>query len=119
MTKIAILPVPTGAGVSYRAVTSDRESVGKTAGEALDALTTQLGTQETNTLVIVQNLRPDQFFTAEQQQRLAELMAHWRTARDQGYRLPPAEQAELDALIEAELKASEARTALLLDELAR
>jgi hypothetical protein len=59
-------------------------------------------------------LRPDQFFTAEQQQRLEELMARWRQARDAGLLLPQAEQAELDALVEAELRASMQRAAALV-----
>ncbi len=66
---------------------------------------------------MVQNLHPDQFFNAEQQQRLADLMARWRMARDEGESLPPTEQTELDALVEAGLQASAARTAALLDEL--
>jgi len=67
--------------------------------------------------VIVQNLRPDRFFDADQQQRLAELMARWRAARDAGTSLPTTEQAELDALIEEELRGSAKRTAALLHEL--
>jgi hypothetical protein len=40
MTKITILPVPAEkGGVSYRAVAGNRQSHGKTAGEALDAFT--------------------------------------------------------------------------------
>src|SRR5436309_11664617 len=110
MTKVAILPIPTQQGdLSYRAVAGEKHAQGKTAGEALDALTAQLSADETSTLVIVQSLRPDRFFTAAQQQRLATLMARWRTARDQGHMLPAEEQTELETLIEAELHASAAR----------
>lgn len=120
MTKVAILPIPTDKGdVSYHAVAGDKQSQGKTAGEALDALTAQLSEEETSTLVIVQSLRPDRFFNIEQQQRLAELMSRWRTARDKGETLLPDEQAELEALVEAELRASADRTAVLADELKR
>jgi hypothetical protein len=56
----------------------------------------------------------DAWFTAEQQQRLQELMDRWRTARDSGIRLAPEEQAELDALVEAELRAATARSADLV-----
>jgi hypothetical protein len=120
MTKVAILPIPTEKGaVSYRAVAGDRQSHGKTAGEALDALTIQLSEDETSTLVIVQSLRPDRFFNATQQQRLVELMDRWRMGRDKGYTLPPAEQAELEALVEAEVRAAMARAATLADELQR
>jgi hypothetical protein len=70
-------------------------------------------------LVIGQSLRPGHFFTAAQQERLAALMEHWRTARDQGNTLPVDEQAELEALIEAELHASAARVAALANALGR
>ena len=118
MTKVAILPIPTEKGnLSYRAVAGERQSHGRTAGEALDALTAQLSEEEDSTLIIVQSLRPDRFFNAAQQQRLAELMARWRTARDKGETLPTGQQAELDLLVEAELCASTDRAAALSDEL--
>lgn len=114
MTKVAILPIPTEQGhLSYHAVAGAKHAEGKTAGEALDALTALLSADEASTLVIVQSLRPDRFFTAAQQERLAALMARWRMARDRGNTLPVAEQAELEALINAELRASEARAAAL------
>ena len=63
MTKVAILPMPTGQGaLSYRAIAGEKHAQGKTAGEALDALTAQLSADEASTLVIVQSLRPDRFF---------------------------------------------------------
>lgn len=118
MTKVAILPEPTVQGaIEYRAIAGTRQAVAGTAGAALDAVTAQLPADETGTLVIVQNHRPDQFFTAEQQRRLSELMARWRAARDAGSSLPPSEQAELDALAEAEVRASGERTAALLADL--
>jgi hypothetical protein len=63
----------------------------------------------------MQNLSPDRFFTAAQQQQLAALMARWRALRDQGASLPVGEQAELEALIAAELQASAARATALAD----
>lgn len=118
MTRVAILPVPNSSGeLSYRAIAGNKQSVGKTAGEALDALTAQLDESETGTLVIIQNYRPDQFFTAQQQQRLSELMELWRSARDRGEAIFPEQQAELDTLVDVELRASAARTAALLHEL--
>lgn len=51
----------------------------------------------------------DEFFTTDQQGRLAELMTRWRQARDAGVALPPTEQAELEALTAAELRAATAR----------
>src|SRR2546423_15077161 len=71
MTTITILPEKAD---SYRALAGDKESTGRTAGEALDALTSQLADDEGGTLVIVQNRKADQFFSTAQQERLAELM---------------------------------------------
>jgi len=120
MTTVAILPVPTDhGGVSYRAVAGDKQSEGKTAGEALDALTSQLSKDEMGTLIIVQNFQPDRFFGEAERERLAELMAHWRMARDSGSPFPAEEQAELDALVEAELRATEERAASIARELSR
>ena len=56
MTTITILPEKND---SYRAVAGDKESTGRTAGEALDALTLQLEDEEGGTLVIVQNRKAD------------------------------------------------------------
>lgn len=120
MAKVAILPIPTKhGGIFYHAIAGDKQSQGKTAGEALDALTAQLPEDESGTLVIVQNLRPDQYFNSAQQKRLAELMDRWREARDTGQELSATDQIELSALVEAELKATAARTAALADELGR
>lgn len=118
MTTVAILPVSDASGEKiYRAVAGDKQSTGKTAGEALDALTAQLEGDEFSTLLIIQSFRPDWLFTAEQQQRLSDLMNLWRTARDQGQTLPPEQQAELDKLVQAELRAATARTAALVQQL--
>ncbi|MEK6301728.1 MAG: hypothetical protein AABO41_13540 [Acidobacteriota bacterium] len=115
---ITILPEGVGEdGVTYRAISGARQSEGKTAGEALDALAKQLNEEEASTLVIVQNLRPDGFFTAQQQKRLGELMTQWRSARDKNGALKREEQAELEALIEAELNAAIRRAESALKEL--
>jgi len=120
MTKVAILPVPTGQGnLAYRAIAGEKHAQGKTAGEALDALTAILTADEASTLVIVQSLRPDRFFTAAQQKRLSTLMARWRSMRDQGDTLPADEQTELEALLDAELQASAARASALDNPLGR
>ena len=120
MTKVAILPVPTEQGdLAYRAIAGEKHAQGKTAGEALDALTVQLPADEASTLVIVQSQRPDRFFTAAQQQRLSTLMARWQTLRDQGAILPADEQTELEALINAELQSAAARATALADTLRR
>jgi hypothetical protein len=54
-------------------------------------------------------MEPDEFFTAEQQQRLEELLSRWRVARDGGRQFPSEEQAELEALVEAQLEGSARR----------
>jgi len=119
MTTIAILPEnPDSPTSGYRAVAGDKQSVGKTAGQALDALTAQLNEAESGTLVVVQNLRPDGFFTAAQQQRLEDLMTRWRAARDSNAPFPAADQAELEALVAAELAAAVERTKALTQGLA-
>jgi hypothetical protein len=118
MARVEILPVPDAAGVIvYAAVSGEKESRGRTPGEALDALMSQLS-GDSAILVIVQDMAPDRYFNAEQQRRLRELMARWREARDAGRDLPAPEQSELDALIESEVRASGRRTAALLDDLA-
>lgn len=119
MTKVAMLAGTSNGGLpSYRAAAGDKQSVGRTAGEALDALVSQLPTDQAGTIVIVQDLRPDRFFTAAQRERLSELMDRWRAARDAGASLDPAEQAELDALVEAELHGSAERAAAVAHGLA-
>lgn len=120
MTRVSILPVPDETGaISYRAVAGPKHSQGHTAGEALDALTAQFSKEEAGMFVVVQNLHPDRFFTAAQQRRLAELMDRWRDARDRGEAFPSDEQAELDALVEAEFRAAASRAAALADEVGR
>jgi hypothetical protein len=120
MTKVAILPLSTTTGEpSFCAVAGEKQSRGATAGEALDALMAQLPVDDAGTLIILQNLRPDRFFGASQQARLAELMGRWRVAQDRGESLAPDEQVELDSLVQEELAASAARAGSLADELER
>src|SRR5437868_6525023 len=105
MTTITILPEKSD---SYRAVGGDKESTGRTAGEALDALTAQLADEESGTLVIVQNHKADEFFNAVQQARLTELMR----CRETGT-LAPEEAQELANLIAAELDGARRRAQAL------
>jgi hypothetical protein len=115
MTKVAILPEPSPSGATaFRAIARAKQMVGKTAGEALDALNATLSPDDAGTLVVVQTFRPDRFFSAAQQRRLGELMDHWRTARDQGRNLPSAEQKELDHLIDLEVRAASQRASAML-----
>lgn len=114
VTSVAILPVPSRQGVvSYEAVAGERRSKGRTPGEALDALATQLPEGVDGALVVVHYGQADDFFTADQQQRLAELMDRWRSAREARRSLDPGEQEELDALVDAELAAAARRAAAL------
>ena len=85
----------------------------------MDALTSQLPAEEAGTLVIVQSQQPDEFFTAQQQERLRGLIARWRAAREAGCLLPPAELAELEALVDAEVQATGRRASALSDALGR
>jgi hypothetical protein len=45
----------------------DKHSVGKTAGQALDALMIQLDEIEFSALLVIQSFYPDTFFSLEQQ----------------------------------------------------
>jgi glutamate/tyrosine decarboxylase-like PLP-dependent enzyme len=120
MTKVAILPEVSEQGEKlYRAIASGHQSLAKTAGAALDALTAQLPADEAGTLVVVQSQQSDEFFTAQQQERLRGLMARWRAARDAGAALEPTEQAELEALVDAEVQAAGRRAAALSAALGR
>ncbi len=118
MRTISILNVPDSAGGhTFQAVAGDRHGNGKTPGEALDAIAAQLDSEESGTLVVLQNCRPDRYFTEEQKNRLRLLMERWRSARDTGAALPEHDKAELDALVNAELQASGRRAQAIADEL--
>jgi hypothetical protein len=120
MTTVAILPESEGAGeTTYQAVACNAHSTGRTAGEALDALTAQLGEEEAGPFIIVPLQRPDRCFSRPQQQRREELLAQWRAARDAAQPLPPLEQAELEKRVEAERQAATERARALLDERSR
>jgi len=116
---ITIVPEAATDDGPFRARNGSREATGATVGAALDALTAQLSEADddtSGTLVLIQRFRPDRFFTSEQRERLALLMQTWRTARDSGATLPPNEQAELEALVQAELGGMAARAQALLDD---
>ena len=116
MTTVAILPETSPeTGTTYRAVAGNKQSSGKTIGQAIDALTPQLEADDNAaTLIIVQQKHPDRFFSAEQQQRREQLMVQWRTARDSNEELPQEAQAELEALVLEEVRAAGRRAAALL-----
>jgi hypothetical protein len=113
MTTISVLSSsPNGTG--FRAVSNGSQATGDTPGQAIDALVAQTGGATGTTLIIVQPAAGDEFFTDDQRRRLGELMARWRAARDAGTVLSADEQAELDALTAAELRAATARAAAAL-----
>ena len=111
------LDAPGAPPPRYRAVAGDRQSVGATVGEAIDALTAQFGGSNGTTLVVIQSAQPDEFFTAEQRTRLGELMDRWRFVRDTGGVLEANDQHELDVLVRAEVEAAGRRAAAMLRQL--
>lgn len=118
MTTIAIVPENSkGSSACFRAVAGETQSTGATAGQALDALREQLDEPDQTTLIVIQPMQPDELFSAAQQKQLADLLTRWRAARDAGVSLSPQEQADLDALVEAELRAACQRSATLVRQL--
>jgi len=118
MTKVTISAENPGSpSTTFRAASRGRESVGPTPGAALDSLAQQLNPQESNTLVVGQNMSPDEFFTAAQQQRLHELLDRRRSALDAGREMAASEKTELEALIDAELDGASRRAAAMVREL--
>ena len=115
MTTISIVPEtrsPTGS--TFRAIAGTHQSTGRTPGEALDAIASQLDDRDSGTLLVVQHMRPDRFFNEDQHRRLADLMARWRAARDSGATFPENEQQALERLIDEELDGSAQRAAAML-----
>ncbi|NET47887.1 MAG: hypothetical protein F6K09_04005 [Merismopedia sp. SIO2A8] len=117
MNTVAILPIAEPNGeTSYQATLGNTQSIGKTAGQALDALVAQMDEPSFKGLLVIQSFQPDALFTQAQQTRLLELMTLWRDARDQGKDILPEQQAELDRLVELELDAATARTTTLIEQ---
>lgn len=108
MTSITIRTEPTKTGKpQFRAIAGNCQSVGRTMGEALDALVAEWGGDIQETAVLIQRFQPDEYFTATQYHRMQELLAR-RTS------LTAEERDELEALIDAELDATVARTERLV-----
>jgi hypothetical protein len=105
---------PGASDTRFRAVAGAAQSEGETAGAALDALTHQIGdAAESGMFVVVRPVRPDAFFTETEQAELESLMKAWRVARDQNGALAPHDQARLEQLVEAELRAAGRRSAAM------
>ena len=84
--------------------------------EALDRVAAQFSKEDATPVVIVQHRHGDRFFPAAHVERLEQLMACWRVARDGGPALTDAESAELDQLIELETLAAGERGAAVMRE---
>jgi hypothetical protein len=120
MTKVTLLREGTDSQeMTYRAVGGHAQAVGRTMGEAVDALASRLDADQSDTLIIVRELRPDRFFPASARRRLEELMVRWRSARDAGTALSDNERAELDRLSDDEVRAATERAAEIWRGLAR
>jgi len=91
----------------FRAVAGNRESFGRTRGEALDALMADWGDDIEETAVLIQRFGPDAYLTQAQYDRMQELLARRST-------LSTEERAELESLIDVELDATVARTKSLV-----
>lgn len=116
MGAITILPTHQPEG-PYEATRGTLRAKGRTAGEALDALTALLEPGAAAHVVIVQAQRPDPFFGAAERSRLETLMRRFHDAQAGGDPLSEAEEAELERLVDAELEASEERARALADAL--
>jgi hypothetical protein len=118
MTKVSVSHEPGNAdSMSYRAVAGRTQALGRTAGEALDALAAQLAPEDAETLVIVRDLKPDRFFSSEQRRRLAELVALRREVLAGRARWDREDAAELELLVDAELQAAAERARNLVRDL--
>jgi hypothetical protein len=117
MKAVVVLPNNQNTG-NYRAISGKKVSFGKTVGEAIDSLSEQLK-NEPNPVIYIQDFQPDEFFTAEQQKRLSDLMEKWRFARDNNLEFSAEEQSELEKLIDEELEGSGKRVAKIADKLGK
>jgi hypothetical protein len=118
MATITILPEGDADNLTvFSAVSGGYQATGRTVGEALNKLITQLGTSESSTTVIVQQFQPDRLFTSTQRDQVSDLMARWRAAREARTTLPPQEQAELERLVDEELQGTTERSAQILRDL--
>lgn len=110
LNTIAILSNPDNDETKkFTAVSGNYKATGRTPGQALDALSNKLKDRSSVKKVIVQDFKPDQFFTETQRNRLSELMARWRDARDTNNPLTPQEVDELDSLVEEEMRGATQR----------
>jgi phenylpyruvate tautomerase PptA (4-oxalocrotonate tautomerase family) len=115
MSTIAIFPEsPMQPKTLFRAVSGAKQFIAASVGEAVVGLTQELGEPQETTLVIIQPMKSDQFFTQSQQNRLALQMTRWRAAGDGGIPLTNEEQQELTQLVHEETQAATLRAKSLL-----
>ena len=104
----------------YRAICKDQQAAGITPGEALDLLEQKLGLQghveNGSILIILQRFRSDNFFTAEKQLRLRELMDRFHHDNDMGNQLVISEKQELETLVDAEWNAAIERAEAMIEQ---
>jgi hypothetical protein len=91
----------------FRAISGPHQSVGRTPGEALDALLAQEGEPIEASAILIQRFAPDAYFTQPDYDRMQELLARRAS-------LSATENDELDTLIDRELDATVARTDALM-----
>jgi hypothetical protein len=116
MSTIGVYPENDSRNRVFRAVSGKRAAIGPTIGDAFKSLADEMGEPEETTLVVIQPMKPDRFFTAEQIGRLGELMAKSRVAWSSGKRLDDREEKELDDLVQAELVGMMERTKALFGD---
>ena len=87
----------------FRAVAGGLQSVGRTAGEALDSLLAQEGESIESSMIVIRRFAPDAYFSQAQHDRMQELLQRRSTLSDD-------ESSELDGLIDAELDATVLRS---------
>ncbi|MBD2778152.1 hypothetical protein [Iningainema tapete] len=95
---------------TYRAICGLQQAIGATPGQALDMRESELATQglaeNGETVITIQRFRPDNFFNANQQSKLRKLMDQFLHANAVGDKLTPAQNEELQQLVDAELQAT-------------
>ncbi len=120
MTTIEILSEVIAEQTIYRAICGVQQATGATPGQALDMLERDLATQglgaNSETVIIVQRFRPDNFFTVSQQLRLRELMDQFHQASAVGELFPQAQKEELEQLVDSELQAAIERSEAIIKE---
>ena len=79
MTTISIIPENTSVGeILWRAIAGDKESVGKSAGEALDALISQFSEDEGSAMIVIRRWQPDR----SSQELIDEVNETWEEFKD-------------------------------------